>query len=78
VEKTAITDILQLLYAVADLGEGPRAPPPLIFGKKKITTGRKANRVSKKKHRPPLSLRSGSTTDMIWEILLLSGKSQGI
>jgi len=53
---------------VVDLGEGPgEHVPPFNLGKKReeITEGRKAGRASKTTPHPspPLSSRSGSTTD---------------
>jgi len=50
---------------VADLGEGPGAPPPPLFWVKKeeMTEGRKAGRASKSKPPPsPFSSKSGSAT----------------
>jgi len=58
-----------ILTSVADLGEGPGGPgpPPPRFwvNKEEMTEGRKAGRASKTKP-PPLSSKSGSATELLF------------
>jgi len=74
-----LSKILTDSFAVADLGEGPGGPDPLYFGKKRKQRGKKSRQDKQNNPAPPplpthpaLSSRSGSATDLLFILLLLT------